>query len=132
LAVSEAFRVDAIYNQIVARGIKVSHNLNQIFRGPYGGAKRYNGYWLRTRTSFGDDHMTEEEIEKAKATAAAGVGAGVGTAGGASIGVLELAAQGTVTGLSAGLVIGLGAVAGAALGLAGYGLYRSLKKKQKS
>jgi hypothetical protein len=76
--------------------------------------------------------MTEEEKEKAKATAAAGVGAGVGTAGGASIGVLELAAQGAVTGLSACLVIGLGAVAGAALGLAGYGVYRSIKKRQKN
>ena len=75
--------------------------------------------------------MTEDEKEKAKATAAAGVGAGVGTAGGASIGILELAAQGTVTGLSAGLVIGLGAVAGAVLGLAGYSVYRSIKKKRK-
>jgi hypothetical protein len=46
--------------------------------------------------------------------------------------VLELAAQGIVTGFTAGLVIGLGAVAGAALGLAGYGAYRSIKKKQKS
>jgi hypothetical protein len=36
-----------------------------------------------------------------------------------------------VTGLSAGVVIGLGAVAGALLGLAGYGVYRSLKKKQR-
>jgi hypothetical protein len=76
--------------------------------------------------------MTEEELDKAKATAAAGVGAGVGTAGGASIGVLELAAQGAATGLSAGLVIGLGALAGAALGLAGYGVYRNLKNKKKA
>ena len=56
----------------------------------------------------------------------------MGTAGGASIGVLELAAQGAVTGLSAGLVIGLGALAGAALGWAGYGVYRNLKKKNKA
>src|SRR6266567_1535688 len=77
-------------------------------------------------------NMTEEDKEKAKATAAAGVGAGVGTAGGASIGVLELAAQGAVTGLSAGLVIGVGAVAGALLGLAGYSVYRSIKNKPKS
>jgi hypothetical protein len=76
--------------------------------------------------------MTEEEKDKAKAAAAAGVGAGVGTAGGASVGILELAAQGAVTGLSAGLVIGVGAVAGALLGLAGYGVYRNIKKKQKS
>ncbi len=81
----------------------------------------------------GDCEMTEEEKEKAKAAAAAGVGAGVGTAGGASVGVLELAAQGAaVTGLSAGIVIGVGAVAGALLGLAGYGVYRNIKKKQKS
>jgi len=76
--------------------------------------------------------MTEEEKEKAKATAAAGVGAGVGTAGGASLGVLELAAQGAVSGLSAGLVIGAGALVGAVLGLAGYSFYRKVKNKQKS
>jgi hypothetical protein len=45
---------------------------------------------------------------------------------------LELAAQGAVTGLSAGLVIGVGALAGALLGLAGYGVYRNIKKRQKS
>jgi hypothetical protein len=46
---------------------------------------------------------------------------------------LELAAQGAaVTGLSAGVVIGVGAVAGALLGLAGYGVYRNIKKRQKS
>jgi hypothetical protein len=48
------------------------------------------------------------------------------------VGVLELAAQGAVTGLSAGVVIGIGALAGALLGIAGYGVYRSIKKKQKS
>jgi hypothetical protein len=37
-----------------------------------------------------------------------------------------------VTGFTAGLVIGFGAVAGAMLGLAGYGVYRNIKKKQKS
>jgi len=57
---------------------------------------------------------------------------GVGTVGGASVGVLELAAQGAATGFTAGLVIGLGAVAGAMLGLAGYGVYRNIRKKQKS
>jgi hypothetical protein len=46
--------------------------------------------------------------------------------------VLELAAQGSVTGLSAGLVIGLGAVAGALLGFAGYNLYRKVKDKPKA
>ena len=93
----------------------------------------YNGNRGSARGAcFGGYEMTEDEKEKAKAAAAAGVGAGVGTAGGASIGVLELAAQGAVTGLSAGLVIGLGAVAGALLGLAGYGVYRGIKKKRKS
>ena len=76
--------------------------------------------------------MTEEEKEKAKAAAAAGVGAGVGTAGGASVGVLELAAQGSVTGFSAGLVIGLSAVAGALVGFAGYGMYRKMRDKQRT
>lgn len=69
--------------------------------------------------------MTEDSIEKAKATALAGVGAGVGGAGGGTVGVLELAARGSVTGLSAGVVIGLGAMAGGLLGLA---VYRLLKK----
>ena len=59
------------------------------------------------------------------------MGAGVGTVGGASVGVLELAAQGAATGFTAGLVIGLGAVAGAVLGVASYGLYRSIMKKHK-
>jgi hypothetical protein len=80
----------------------------------------------------GGHEMTKVEKEKAKAAAAAGVGAGIGSAGGASVGVLELAAQGTVTGLSAGLVIGIGGVAGALLGLAGYGAYRVIKKNRKS
>ena len=38
--------------------------------------------------------MTEEEREKAKVAAVASVGAGVGSAGGATVGVLELAARG--------------------------------------
>jgi hypothetical protein len=47
------------------------------------------------------------------------------------VGVLELAATtGTVTGLSAGLVIGLGAVAGAATFFLGYKAYRRLKKSK--
>jgi hypothetical protein len=76
----------------------------------------------------GSELMVSEKrkIEKA---AVAGVGAGVGTAGGATVGVLELAAtQGTVTGLSAGVVIGIGAVAGAATFFFGYKLYRHFRK----
>jgi len=73
--------------------------------------------------------MTEGGKEKAKATALAGVGASVGGAGGASVGVLELAARGSVTGLSAGIVIALGAAAGGFLGLA---VYRFIKKPKAS
>jgi hypothetical protein len=79
--------------------------------------------------------MSEPEKIKQDATAAAaaGVGAGVGGAGAATVGVIELAAQGAVvTGLSAGLVIGAGAVAGALLGLVGYRLFRSRKKPEQT
>ncbi|MGP8245800.1 MAG: hypothetical protein ACLQVN_14935 [Bryobacteraceae bacterium] len=73
--------------------------------------------------------MKEVDKEKVEAAAVTGVGAGVGTAGGATVGVLELAAtQGTVTAFSAGLVIGLGAVAGAATFFLGYKAYRRLTK----
>jgi hypothetical protein len=72
--------------------------------------------------------MTEMEKEKATAAAVASVGAGLGGAGGATGGVLELAALGSATPLSAGIIIGVGAVAGAAVFLAGYGLFRFLKK----
>ena len=73
--------------------------------------------------------MEQSDKEKIKSAAAASVGAGVGGAGGATVGVLELAAtQGTVTGLSAGLVIGAGAVAGGLAFLFGYKLYRHLRK----
>lgn len=72
--------------------------------------------------------MTDAEKDKATATAVAGVGAGVGGAGGATVGVLELAAQGAVTGLSASVVIGLGAAVGAVTFFLGYKAYRHLKK----
>jgi uncharacterized membrane protein YebE (DUF533 family) len=71
--------------------------------------------------------MTEDEKDKAKATAVAGAGASVGGAGGATLGVLELAARGAVTGLSASLVIGLAAAAGGALA---YGVYRFFQKRK--
>jgi hypothetical protein len=70
-----------------------------------------------------------DEKEILEEAAVTGVGAGVGGAGGATVGVLELAAtQGTVTGLSAGVVIGAGAVAGALTFLLGYKVYRHFKK----
>jgi hypothetical protein len=72
--------------------------------------------------------MTEDEKDKAKATAVAGAGVGVGGAGGATLGVLELAARGAVTGLSASLVIGLGAATG---GVLAYSVYRFFKKRKR-
>jgi len=75
-----------------------------------------------------DRQMTEVEKEKARATAVAGVGAGVGGASGATVGVLELAAQGAVTGLSASVVIGVGAAVGAVTFFLGYKAYRHLRK----
>jgi len=69
--------------------------------------------------------MTESEKDTAKAVVVASAGAGVGGAGGATVGVLELAANGVATALSASMVIGLGAAAGGALA---YGVYRWLKK----
>jgi hypothetical protein len=71
--------------------------------------------------------MTEDDKDKAEAAAVAGVGAAVGGAGGATVGVLELAAQGAVTALSASVVIGLGAAAGGAVA---YGIYRFFKKRK--
>jgi len=69
------------------------------------------------------------EKEKVEQAAVTGVGAGVGTAGGATVGVLELAAtQGTVTALSAGIVIGVGAATGALAFFFGYKAYRHFKK----
>jgi hypothetical protein len=80
-------------------------------------------------TAEGNDAMAEGGRETAKEIAVAGVGAGMGGAGGATAGVLEVAAvQGTVTGLSAGVVIRVGAVAGALTFLAGYKVYRYFKK----
>ena len=69
--------------------------------------------------------MTENEKDNAKAAAITGVGAGIGGAGGATVGVLELAAQGVATALSASMIIGLGAAAG---GVVAWGVYRWLKK----
>lgn len=69
--------------------------------------------------------MNRTEKEKVESAALAGVGAGVGGAGGATVGVLELAAaQGVVTGTSAGIVIAVGALAGAATLFLGYKLLR--------
>jgi hypothetical protein len=72
--------------------------------------------------------VDENGSERIKSAAAASVGAGVGGAGGATAGVLELAAQGGVTALSAGAVIGAGAIAGAAVAFLGFKLYRHLTK----
>ena len=71
--------------------------------------------------------MDEEKKDKIEAAAAVSVGAGVGGAGGATVGVLELASQGAATALLASLVIGLGAAAGGAIA---YGVYRFFKKRK--
>jgi uncharacterized membrane protein YebE (DUF533 family) len=67
--------------------------------------------------------------DKVAAATVTSAGAGVGGAGGATVGVLELAARGAATGLSAGIVIGAGAAAGAALA---YGAYRFFRKRKPS
>ena len=74
--------------------------------------------------------MDEQDKENLKAATAATVGAGVGGAGGATAGVLELAAQGAVTTLSASVVIGVGAAAGALLSFFGYRMYRKMKQRK--
>jgi uncharacterized membrane protein YebE (DUF533 family) len=67
--------------------------------------------------------------ERLAAAALTSAGAGVGGAGGATVGVLELAARGAATGLSAGVVIGAAAAAGAALAYGAYKLFRKRKSK---
>ena len=62
-------------------------------KGAPPGAEEYDGRYRRS------GEMTEADKEKVEAAAVAGVGAGVGGAGGATVGVLELAAQGAATGL---------------------------------
>ena len=75
--------------------------------------------------------MSDAPNDKGKLVGAAvtGAGATVGGAGGATVGVLELAARGAATGLSAGVVIGAGAAAGAAIA---YGAYRLFRKRRPS
>jgi uncharacterized membrane protein YebE (DUF533 family) len=74
-----------------------------------------------------DHEKTKENIATA---AVSGAGATVGGAGGATIGVLELlAARGSVTELSAAVVIGAGAVAGAGLA---YGVFRLFRNRRKA
>ena len=75
--------------------------------------------------------MSDSPNDKDRVVAAAvtGAGATVGGAGGATVGVLELAARGVATGLSAGIVIGAGAAAGAAIA---YGAYRLFRKRKPS
>jgi hypothetical protein len=76
-------------------------------------------------------HDPEKIKENIAAAAVSGAGATVGSAGGATVGVLELAARGAaVTGLSAGVVIGAGAVAGAGLAYGIFRLFRGHRKKR--
>ncbi|MDE3194916.1 MAG: hypothetical protein KGN84_01120 [Acidobacteriota bacterium] len=69
---------------------------------------------------------SEEIKDKVAAAAVTSAGAGVGGAGGATVGVLELAARGVATGLTASMAIGAGAAVGAALA---YGAFRLFKKR---
>jgi hypothetical protein len=74
-----------------------------------------------------DPEKTKENIATA---AVSGAGATVGGAGGATVGVLELlATRGNVTELSASLVIGAGAMAGAGLA---YGVFRLIRNRRKA
>ena len=95
------------------------------------GCWRYNEPYTSSDSFTNQRAMTQRTKEKAKAVAVASVGAGVGGAGGASVGVLELAAMGTATEVTAGAMIVAGAAAGAALFLAGWGLYQVLTKPHK-
>jgi hypothetical protein len=74
-----------------------------------------------------DHEKTKENLATAAVSSA---GATVGGAGGATIGVLELASRGAVTELSAGMVIGAGAVAGAALAYGVFRLFRNRGKRE--
>jgi hypothetical protein len=77
-----------------------------------------------------ENQSKKEKADAVEQAALTGVGAGVGGAGGATFGVLELAAQqGTVTPLSAGVVIGAGAVVGGLAFFYGYRAWRRLKQK---
>jgi uncharacterized membrane protein YebE (DUF533 family) len=73
-----------------------------------------------------DSHELKDKVAAAALTSA---GAGVGGAGGATVGVLELAARGAATGLTAGVAIGAGAAAGAALAYGAYWLFRKRKPR---
>ena len=73
--------------------------------------------------------MKDDQKEKIEEAAVTSVGAGVGAMGGATVGVLELAAtQGNVTNLSSSMVIGAASVAGGLAFFFGYKLYRHLRK----
>jgi hypothetical protein len=77
------------------------------------------------------EEKKKPDLENVETAAVTGVGAGVGGAGGATFGVLELAAtQGSVSAFSAGVVIGAGALVGAAAFFLGYKAYRRLKDQK--
>jgi hypothetical protein len=77
------------------------------------------------------EEKKKPDLENVETAAVTGVGAGVGGAGGATFGVLELAAtQGSVSAFSAGVVIGAGALVGAAAFFLGYKAYRRLKEQK--
>jgi uncharacterized membrane protein YebE (DUF533 family) len=87
-------------------------------------------YWKERARGLWEDALSDSVEKRSKVAAAAvtGAGATVGGAGGATVGVLELAARGAATELSAGLVIGAGVVAGAALA---YGAFRFIRSRRR-
>ena len=95
---------------------------NLLRANPVAGARVIN--WNERSMSDSSDNK-----DKVVAAAVTGAGATVGGAGGATVGVLELAARGLATGLSASVVIGAGAAAGAAIA---YGVYRFFRKRKPS
>jgi uncharacterized membrane protein YebE (DUF533 family) len=90
-------------------------------------ARQFERHGLLVVDSSMSDLPNVSIKDKVAAAAVTGAGASVGGAGGATVGVLELAARGAATGLSAGLVIGAGAAAGAALA---YGVYRLFRTRR--
>jgi hypothetical protein len=81
-----------------------------------------------TAMSEQEEPKKRPDLEGVETAALTGVGAGVGGAGGATFGVLELAAtQGSVSAFSAGVVIGAGAVVGGLAFFLGYKAWRKFK-----
>jgi uncharacterized membrane protein YebE (DUF533 family) len=97
-----------------------------IGNGQFRVAKKKENLWSSQESSMSDSPDLKDKMAAAAVT---GAGASVGGAGGATVGVLELAARGMATGLLAGVVIGVGAAVGAVFA---YGAYRLFRKRNLS